>query len=118
MKIKVMYGQKRGVDVSIDGVLLDTKLATERLFGGTVQASQLEMKRKKPVGFFSPSGFSLTGPNGLMMYSEKMLVPEKIDYSRISETDLEKRLKSRLASLKDRLVVPYNDIEIQCVNED
>lgn len=53
-----------------------------------------------------------------MMYSEKMLVPEKIDYSRISETDLEKRLKSRLASLKDRLVVPYNDIEIQCVNED
>lgn len=37
MKIKVMYGKNTGVDVSIDGVLLDTKLATERLFGGTVQ---------------------------------------------------------------------------------
>jgi hypothetical protein len=118
MKIKVIYGQDRGVVVFIDDTPYGTKQATEKLFGSKVMASLRDREENRPMGLFAPRGFMMHVKSQTSQYAEEEHTP-KIDYNRISPLNLEKRLKSRIHALKDQLFdIAYDDIEIECIRKD
>lgn len=103
--------------ISIDGMpIVDPITANRELIKGEVQTALLQKERYDPVGIFSPTGahYMIEEPDGKKImygYGEVNIPP--INYGAILPEELQKRLLSRLASMKKVLSDP--DIEIECI---
>jgi len=108
---------KTNVWISINGMpCVDPIRANNELIKGKVLTAHLEKERCDPVGIFSPTGaeYMIEKPDGgkkshTYFYEDKT----QINYKTMSPEEIQKRLQSRLASMRDELRDP--DIEIICI---